>query len=142
MDIHLPTRPNMPLEFLKYRVGGVLVIIALIVCGIILGYLLVRIVKVIRAYTSYHKAHQQLLVNVRMKYLNELQHLEGRAFVVAFLSYLERYGIHQNYNSLEEILDQLWIDKQKIEQILLLYYSERGDEKAISGNLKEYLGSI
>jgi len=40
------------------------------------------------------------------------------------------------------MLDQLWIEKQKIEQILLLYYSKRWDELAISNYLKEYLDSI
>ncbi len=141
MNIHLPTRPNIPLEILKFRAGGILLLIAIGVCALLLIYLLRRILKVIIIYRRNIQKHLQFVQSVRKKYLDELQQLQGRDFVIRFLSYLERYGSQQWYASLEEMLIHLWIGKEKVEQITLLYYSQRGDEVAIANFLKSQLES-
>ncbi len=142
MDIHLPTRPNIPLELMKYRAWGILVWIALSICILLLTYLLRRIAKVVIAHYRYYQTRQQLIDNLRTTYTQSLHQLEWREFIVAFLSYLERYGSQKKYASLEEVLLQLWVDKVRIDQILLLYYSKRGNENIIERYLKEYVESV
>ncbi len=142
MDIHLPTRPNIPLELMKYRAWGILVWIILAICIILLSYLLWRIAKVVISHYRYYQTRQHLLDNLRATYITNFQQLEGREFIVALLGYLERYGAQKNYNSLEDILHQLWIDKEKTAQVLLLYYSHKGDEKHLSKLLKHRIQEI
>ncbi len=94
------------------------------------------------AHYRYYQTRQQLIDNLRTTYTQSLHQLEWREFIVAFLSYLERYGSQKKYASLEEVLLQLWVDKVRIDQILLLYYSKRGNENIIERYLKEYVESV
>lgn len=142
MDIHLPTRPNIPLELLKYRTGWVLLRVGFIICLLLFLYLVRRISKAIRSHHHAIHLRKELIDNLRTDYLHHLQQLEGREFIVALLWYLERYGMTQGYASLEEMLAQLWVEQEKIQQTILLYYSKRGDEHHLAAYFKQHLANI